>query len=34
MTMLLNRCKNLQWIPMTDDDWEWVNGKTVPSPKS
>jgi len=19
------------WIPMTDDDWDWVNGK-VPAP--
>jgi len=19
------------WIPMTDDDWDWVNGK-LPSP--
>jgi hypothetical protein len=21
------------WIPMTDEDWEWVNGKTpTPAP--
>lgn len=24
------------WIPMTDEDWDWVNGKTPPTktPKS
>jgi len=23
------------WVPMTDDDWDWVNGKTPPpQPKS
>ena len=22
------------WIPMTDDDWDWVNGKVpAPAPK-
>jgi len=21
----------LNWIPMTEDDWDWVNGK-VPTP--
>jgi len=21
-----------QWIPMTDDDWDWVNGKVPPNP--
>jgi len=21
------------WIPMTDDDWDWVNGK-VPAPNN
>ena len=21
------------WIPMTDDDWDWVNGKVPPNPK-
>jgi len=20
------------WIPMTDDDWDWVNGKVPPNP--
>jgi len=23
----------LNWIPMTDDDWDWVNGKQ-PEPKT
>jgi len=23
----------LKWIPMTDDDWDWVNGKTPANPK-
>ena len=22
------------WIPMTDDDWDWVNGKTPTQPNS
>jgi hypothetical protein len=22
------------WVPMTDDDWDWVNGKTPAQPKS
>lgn len=21
------------WIPMTDDDWDWVNGKVPTNPK-
>lgn len=21
------------WIPMTDDDWDWVNGKVPPKPE-
>ena len=21
-----------QWIPMTDEDWDWVNGKVPPNP--
>jgi hypothetical protein len=24
--------RSCNWIPMTDDDWDWVNGKT-PEPK-
>ena len=27
----------LNWVPMTDDDWDWVNGippKTPTQPKS
>jgi hypothetical protein len=27
----------LNWVPMTDDDWDWVNGippKTLTQPKS
>jgi len=23
----------LNWIPMTDDDWDWVNGKVPPVPE-
>ena len=22
----------LTWIPMTNDDWDWVNGKVPPNP--
>jgi len=22
------------WIPMTDDDWDWVNGKVPPNPNN
>jgi hypothetical protein len=29
MIKLLNAC---EWIPMTEDDWDWVNGK-VPAPQ-
>lgn len=24
--------KSCNWIPMTDDDWDWVNGKVPPTP--
>ncbi len=24
--------KGYNWIPMTDDDWDWVNGKTPATP--
>ena len=23
---------NLHWVPMTDDDWDWVNGKVPSNP--
>ena len=26
--------KHLNWIPMTDDDWDWVNGKVPPNPNN
>lgn len=25
--------QNCNWTPMTDDDWDWVNGKTPPKPE-
>jgi hypothetical protein len=24
--------KGCNWLPMTDDDWDWVNGKTPTNP--
>jgi hypothetical protein len=24
--------KPLTWIPMTDEDWDWVNEKVPPNP--
>jgi hypothetical protein len=24
--------KDCNWVPMTDDDWDWVNGKAPPNP--
>lgn len=25
--------KNLNWIPMTDDDWSWLNPPKKPEPQ-
>lgn len=28
----MNLLKDYNWVPMTDDDWDWVNGRVPPNP--
>lgn len=28
----MNLLRNYNWVPMTDDDWDWVNGRVPPNP--